>query len=216
MTRLKVTVGDRVFCRFKIKILEYFEDTGLFAIAVATDSGPEYVYIPIELGTLGLRFSINDYCSPGDHNPLGHPDYYKRRYIAPASRKAVYDYAGEKVYIVPDKDYHYNGKYFLEYLDTGEQIEKQAQLRTEEERHLLITEFINTELSGDVLFGIVVRILVRVTDLPGEDGNNIDVEYFSNTIDNDADLYHEDDIKVVIHDEGTHVEYELPLSFLKT
>lgn len=217
MEHTYVEIGTKVFCKHKIKILEYFSESDTFVVVILTDSGPEYVHIPIQISTLGIRFHQNDFCRPGDHNPYGHPDYYERKYIAPTSRRAVYDYAGDKVYIVADSNFHYNGKYYLEYLDTGEQIEKQAQLRTEEEKGNLLNELIGLELSGDVLTGVVVRMFVRVRDLPGDDSDEgIDIIYFQNTVDDDAELYHADDIRIVIHDEGTHAEYELPLALIKT
>lgn len=217
---------DKVQCSTKFRIVDYNPDWELISVKLDEDdsvAGPYFTTLPIQLSALGIYFDANNYCSPGDHLPVGHPDYFARKYIDRHTNLAVYEYEfdnGKYARMRPcniqkDDDFQITGGYSLIDLGTKRVENRFAQKQNKSTVNNILADMMEVSLPGDMLEGTIIRILVRVMDQPNDEqvGLYSDVLYFDDTA--DAELYHPDDIIIVLHDEGTDAEYELPLSFVK-
>lgn len=200
-------VGDRIAAKVKFKVDGIVGE--IFAITFV--NGLQWK-IPIHISGLGIRPEPIDFCSPGEHNYSGHPDYYKRLYID-QNRFAVYDYYGARVRLEwGTEEFHLKGKYSLIDIDSSKRTDKYAQKRTAKDRNEVATSYVGTTIDGEVLIGTIINIFVR-ENVVFPEASQINVVSYDSIEECTDDAYSPfelEDIRVVIHDDGSYAEYELP------
>lgn len=218
-----MNIGDKAALYTKFKIVSYNSSNETFSIAIQDFDNPIYIEVPVYLSALGVFLPINSFVYPGDNNPVGHPDYYKRATIKDG--KAEY-YLGnnDKFRINLEIDHEFfniNGKYYvINFYGDGDKatVLYYAQLKTQEQWTKEVESLIGITFDGEVIIGIVVSIFIRYTNYPAPytDSEETEIYYFSSTkqaVRNATGSSY--NIIVIIHDEGTDMEYEMPLELLK-
>lgn len=202
-----IQLGDRVSL-IDMEIVDLKEE--MFACQFKTNSVPQYYMVPIYLSGLDIRFKENSFCKPGGSVNPSHPDYYK--YQRKDQGKAVYvDRSGLPIRIELDEEFNLNGKYYLRYFSESI-IDRIAQLMTEDEWLAAVEGWIGMEVDFGVIVGTVIRIFMKEYDTYSREITDI---IYMKTSD-DAYFYtaSEDEVFVVIHDEGGDMEYTVPLDLI--
>jgi len=192
--------GDLLRCRFKFGFASV-NDKDLLTIVITKGETKDYILMPLYIGGLGFMPPDFDYVLPGSYLPTTHPDFYR-------TEGGKFIYNGQQCALNCDKDFMYNGKYYL-MPPTGNIITKTAMLRTEDMRNERIQESIGKEFDGELIEGIALEFLLR-------DSKNNELISVINASETKTVSVNSPKVVALIRDPITFVEYEFPVLYLKS
>jgi len=192
--------GDLLRCRFNFEFSSVNEED-LLTIMIKRGETKDYILIPLYISGLGFFQPQFDYVLPGSYLPPQHPDYYRT-----VGDKFIYN--GQQSKMSCDKEFMYNGKYYLMPETSGSVVTKTAQLRSKEHRKDMIEKSIGRIFEGELLEGIALEFLLR-----NQEDNSL--RGVINSTEPSPVGATNPKVMALLRDPITFVEYEFPVLYLK-
>lgn len=206
-TKLMIAkTGDVVVFKHKFKIVSYSLERETIFIEYFNTEG--YVigqeYVPLYLGELCILQKELAFVVPGDHNEIGHPDYYPITQVSDRGKRVIYKDRPHQLRL--DPEFRYNGKYSLVNEDTGVVFLMKARKTTNKFIEDILKGTDNHILNGNLIKGVIVTLYYvnEVKNIMFVSSMDIAT---SNTIGGSK-------AGVIIRDLYSNIEYDLPVNLI--
>jgi hypothetical protein len=192
-------INDIAHLKYPFKLTNFDLDSEHMVLNVlVTEQYPTWLYLPIYIGNLGVKLAKCQYTTPSNELPVNHPDYYEF-----ANNRVIYE--GKEYQLRLDKMFDFFGTYYLVH-ESGNYIRKQARKQSTNEIRSMLDNTVGRLLPGELITGRIIHIISRMRD---------ELSFVSSVSEVVKMSMWQTKFSVVLQDETTYIEYELPLELTK-